>query len=331
MSTLFANALPNTRPISVEQTVPRSLVHKRSLENVLLTEVNALAEDRFLCGGRIPRAHNFFNEVGRRPESDILFYTELGRQASIAISHQFLDVARDQVFIFEQSQATLANTSGMSGFPSGAESIVIDISIREKQTRKNGSVSRVTADYIMYHDGELVFHGTGTWMMQPPALFERLRKMAAKGAPGAPRTPAPVPLRRDGVNLVISGPTRGEDENEFAATLLIDQSHAYFFDHPCDHVPGMLMLEGCAQLAKSAVAQTGGAATARLCGCDVNFTQFVECEIPTTMVARVSPAGIAEDGALERTATIAISQAGAVAGMAILRFALDSDRPALPQ
>src|SRR5262245_61844033 len=91
--------------LSVEQTVPRSLVHKRSHENVLLTDVQACGQDRFLCAGRFPTAHRFFNDGGRTPRRDILFYTELGRQASLAISHTFLGVGRDEVFIFEGSHA----------------------------------------------------------------------------------------------------------------------------------------------------------------------------------------------------------------------------------
>jgi hypothetical protein len=327
MSTLVENVLPLTYPLSFEQTVPRSLVHKRALENVLLTEVNAYEEDRFVCGGRIPRAHNFFNEAGRNPECDILFYTELGRQASIAISHQFLYVARDQVFIFEQSQAVLLNTAWRDGDPDEAEFIVVEIAIKEKQTRKNGVVSRVVADYMMYRDRKAVFQGTGTWTMQPAALFERLRKMSARGAPATGRQ---APPRNGAKNVVIDVPVRAAGENEFAASLIVDASHPYFFDHPCDHVPGMLLLEGCAQLARSAVAQVSSSATARLYACDVNFAQFVECHMPTTMVARVGPPRIADDGVPSRTANIAISQQEKVAGTAIMSFAFDNVRPALP-
>lgn len=33
------------------------------------------------------------------------------------------------------------------------------------------------------------------------------------------------------------------------ATLLVDQEHSFFFDHPLDHVPGLLLLEGATQIA----------------------------------------------------------------------------------
>src|SRR4030095_1296374 len=95
MSTLLEDVLIHGSQLSFEQTVPRALVHKRSLENVLLTEVRSCGANRYVCAGHIPTAHRFFNDAGRTPQKDVLFYTELGRQASLAISHTFLGVSKD--------------------------------------------------------------------------------------------------------------------------------------------------------------------------------------------------------------------------------------------
>src|SRR5215213_4746300 len=101
MPPMLQTALVDANTLSREQTIPRAWVHKRSLDNVLLTEVRACAGDEFICAGRLPTAHCFFNDIGRTPHNDILFYTEIGRQASLAVSHAFLDVSTDDVFIFE--------------------------------------------------------------------------------------------------------------------------------------------------------------------------------------------------------------------------------------
>src|SRR4029453_4167365 len=108
MLTSIEDALIDTYPLSFEQTVPRSLVHKRSIETVLLTEVKNRGEALLVCAGRIPSAHRFFNGAGRTPQNDILFYTELGRQASLAVCHTFLGINTADVFIFEGSQAPMA-------------------------------------------------------------------------------------------------------------------------------------------------------------------------------------------------------------------------------
>ena len=88
----------------------RSLVHKHAPENVLLTGISACGNGRFTCTGRLPNGHPFFNDADRTPRRDILFYTELGRQASLAVSHAFLDVDTEDVFIFEGSSATMTSS-----------------------------------------------------------------------------------------------------------------------------------------------------------------------------------------------------------------------------
>jgi hypothetical protein len=177
----------------------------------------------------------------------------------------------------------------------------------------------------MYNDRERVFQGTGTWSMQPQALFERLRRMSGTSTPtleGTQPTKDPPPslwAEPDRTpNAVIAVPTRGETESEFVASLVVDRDHPYFFDHPCDHVPGMLLLEGCGQLARSAATQASRSAAAQLYSCDVNFVQFVELDVPTTLTARVSPADIDGESVVHMTATVIISQHGLAAGTATM-------------
>src|SRR5262249_33798704 len=86
--------------ISVAQAEPSAippLANKRFPETVLLTDIRACADDHFVCVGRIPTDHRFFNDSARTPREDILFYTEVGRQASLAVTHAFLNVSLDDV------------------------------------------------------------------------------------------------------------------------------------------------------------------------------------------------------------------------------------------
>jgi hypothetical protein len=307
-----------TVPLGFEQTVPRSLVHKRSLENVLLTDLQACGDDRFICAGHVPIAHRFFNQPGRTPQNDILFYTELGRQASLAISHAFLDVSKEDVFVFEQSDAALTDAAWQAAAVSPLEPVVVEIHVREIVRRKNNAVSRVVADHLMTIGGEEVFHGTGAWTVQPSALFQRLRRMSARTAPTMTVPDDEIcvdrPERGPADNLVITTPGFAAGSGSLVATLIVDHSHPYFFDHPCDHVPGMLLLEGCAQLAQAAVA--GPDAPTRCAWAvrsyDVNFAQFVECGVPTTLTARVRA---------DHTVEVSISQQNVQSGTTTMRLA----------
>ncbi|WP_269584449.1 AfsA-related hotdog domain-containing protein [Roseibium sp. Sym1] len=40
-------------------------------------------------------------------------------------------------------------------------------------------------------------------------------------------------------------------DRRLTAELVVDRQHPFFFDHPLDHVPGLLLLEGATQLAQS--------------------------------------------------------------------------------
>jgi 3-hydroxymyristoyl/3-hydroxydecanoyl-(acyl carrier protein) dehydratase len=318
--------------LSVEQTVRRSLVHKRSLENVLLTEVRACGDDRFLCAGRVPTAHRFFNDAGRTPHRDILFYTELGRQASLAISHASLNVSAEDMFVFEGSQAAVTDAAWKTPCHSAPDLVVVEVRIREMTRRRNDALSRVVADHRMWIGEAQVFQGTGAWTMQPAALFHRLRRMSPTRTAGARSDGSQFAVTHtadrgrpeDAGNVVISRPESIDNGTAYTSSLVVDYRHPYFFDHPCDHIPGMLLLEGCAQVALAAFSESTSIppGTFGVGAYDVNFAQFVECGVPTALTARVHAAGPDAGGVLASTVQVDISQQNVVAGTATMRMAL---------
>jgi 3-hydroxymyristoyl/3-hydroxydecanoyl-(acyl carrier protein) dehydratase len=288
MSVASQHPVADAVQLRSEQTLLRSLVHKRTPENVLLTGISTRGNDRFVCTGRLPSDHRFFNDAGRTPRKDILFYTELGRQASLAVSHAFLDVSTEDVFIFEGSDATVAEAAWSRAGQPGADCVVMDITIQEITRRRNQAVNRVVAQHRMSIAGEVVFHGTGAWTVQPAALFQRLRRTVPRGS--SPAASIDTAWRQPASNVVVTVPTAGDDRTSFTSSLIVDYTHPYFFDHPCDHIPGMLLLEGCAQLALAAFAETTSVPRGRtaICSYAVNFAQFVECGLPTTLTAQVN-------------------------------------------
>jgi hypothetical protein len=323
MPPLLHDGLIDTDALSFEQTIRRAWVHKRSLDNVLLTEIRACADDTFLCAGRLPTAHCFFNDAGRTPYSDILFYTEIGRQASLAISHAFLGVGTDDVFVFEGSEAAV--TAAAWRKPEAAAAVVIEVRVRDLVRRKN-TVSRVVTELTMHIGGERVFRGTGAFSIQSAALFQRLRKASAATIAGAApeewetvARAAGLP-RASGANVAISSPRRGSAGAGVEAALIVDPTHPYFFDHPCDHVPGMLLLEGCAQLAQVAFTRTTQLPTAGVAAYDISFNRFVECSAQTTLTAHVD--GSKPVGALTSSPAVCllIAQQGTVCGAATMHL-----------
>lgn len=50
------------------------------------------------------------------------------------------------------------------------------------------------------------------------------------------------------INTVIHQLKNGKANDEFMAQLIVNEEHPFFFDHPLDHVPGTLLIEGVLQL-----------------------------------------------------------------------------------
>ena len=311
MSLLTHDPVVETVHVRSEQDTLRQLVHKRASQNVLLTGISANGANRFRCTGRLPSDHQFFNDAARAPRKDILFYTELGRQASLAISHAFLGVSSEDVFIFEGSEAALTEAAFAPGVQSASERVVVDIVINDITRRRTNAVSRVVTEHTMSIGGEAVFRGTGACTIQPAVLFQRLRKNSAVGSVRAALDAA---REQRASNVVIAAPAHGADRTTFTSSLVVDYTHPYFFDHPCDHIPGMLLLEGCAQLAQAAFADATSVSPARsaVSAYKMNFLQFVECGRPTTLSAQVN----AEDDV-----EIVISQPDVVCGTTTMHVA----------
>ena len=316
--------------LSFEESIPKLLVHKNSLDNVFLTDIKHHGESWFLCGGRVPKTHCFFNRGGRSAASDLLFYVEMGRQASIAISHSFFNLSFDHAFVFDQSEITLLEPTWRSTKQRRRDCIAIEVKIREKEWRPNGAISRLVADYAYYDDEEQFLSAKGAWSMQTAALFQRLRRLSNRSAlagheneSSGPAVTASSCDSKVEPNAVISPPERNGSGADFTARLIVDPNHPFFFDHPCDHVPGMLLIEGCGQLAGQAVAQLSGKSLNDLLlhRSGLHFMQFAECHLPIKMKAHCNPPERGKNQLLRQTVDISISQEETVLGKAAVSVA----------
>jgi acyl transferase domain-containing protein len=68
--------------------------------------------------------------------------------------------------------------------------------------------------------------------------------------------PQAAPLRRDPRNRVLE--SFAIEDGKVKAGIIVDQSHSFFFDHPYDHVPGVLFVEAVQQLSEWLGSALGG-------------------------------------------------------------------------
>lgn len=107
--------------------------------------------------------------------------------------------------------------------------------------------------------------------------------------PATLAAPQPLPcvhiLDRSPAHIVIATPEHKPD-GQLTAQLKVDETHPYFFDHPLDHVPGILMLEGMLQLAEWG-AQAPAGQEAYIQSVKLSFRRF--CEKGAPVVIRMVP------------------------------------------
>lgn len=290
---------PHAARMSFESTVSRRLVHRDFIDHVLLTDILRLEEGRFLCGARIPQSHGYFNEGGGpHVYSSILLGAEMGRQAGIAISHQFLGVSTSLCYILRHLSCTLERP-GLSLVTSPQmANVVMEIRLRDCSYRRTGELMGLVMECVSYRSGERIQHAVGEWIFVPRKIYEKLRRHAPEGRersslPQRPERIEPSVVGRSRLENIVISSLRERVEGLVEADLIVDPDHPYFFEHTLDHVSGMLLLEGCNQ--------TGTALAGSRCGwapreivCKefgARFHRFAELETPVKLEARLETAG----------------------------------------
>ncbi|MFE6053662.1 ScbA/BarX family gamma-butyrolactone biosynthesis protein [Kitasatospora sp. NPDC056446] len=166
---------------------------------------------------------------------------------------------------------------------------VVDLLVRhgEVRRRRGGSahfVSQVKAVRAGQRCGLAEVH----YSTHPPALYDRLRgrhadapAAFARALPPGPPVPAAQVGRRSARNVVLS-PTGLPAQWQ----LRLDTGHPVLFDHPHDHVPGMVLLEAAAQAASAVLGRPVVPAAL-----DATFLRYVEFDQPCLVAAEPAPPG----------------------------------------
>jgi hypothetical protein len=89
-------------------------------------------------------------------------------------------------------------------------------------------------------------------------------------------------------NVITAVARRGQRRT---AALLVDQDHPYFFDHPLDHVSGMLMVTGLLELVRSSADPSLGTRAGRRLRFSLKFLKFCELDRRVLLIAEPTPEG----------------------------------------
>lgn len=320
-------------PLSYESTVPRTLVHRASVAEVFLTDSRRVSEHEFRVAAQLPRDHAFFGDrafgsaSGSRGDAfphahDPLLLLEVVRQTGILVAHRFFGVPLGHRFVFRGIGISLAAARALR---IGGAPLEVCVATTARPQERHGSLNGLAFDFrLTASDGQLA-DSAGSALLFAPSAYARLRRHAAPITPNCEPAHAASPLRRASPmrvgrrsrHNVVIGPPRRRRTGPVRSRIVVDEGHPYLFDHPQDHIPGMLLLEAYRQLGTIvAVAATGR--PQRLRRLSATFERFLELGRPASCEATVVRA---DDSGV--VAAMTALQDGAVGSRGTLEFERD--------
>ncbi|MET7378864.1 ScbA/BarX family gamma-butyrolactone biosynthesis protein [Streptomyces sp. NPDC005526] len=273
-------------------TVPRQLVHRAALAETFLTGWARNGDDHFTVTAQWPRAHQLHVSPDRTAYEPLLV-VETVRQSGTLLAHTEYDVPLNHQFVLQElSVTTYPGRLAVGPLPAETD---LDVRFSRSGTRRSASL---TYEVDVRRDGERVATAHVAFTSVGESAYRRLR--GGRTADGVTAPPVPPGLPAADVHRalpadVVLAPTREEDRWQ----LRVDTAHPVFFDHPLDHVPGMLLLEGARQAARLRMPADRSPAAF-----DATFHRYAELDLPTWIEAETTSGGGIRVAGIQEESTV---------------------------
>ncbi|WP_329391854.1 hypothetical protein OG625_40965 (plasmid) [Streptomyces sp. NBC_01351] len=286
---------------SLTVTVPKELVHRASVAEVVLTDWQRLDDDRFLVTAQWPRAHSFFTPVADGYH-DPLIVCETVRQFCILLGHAEFGIPLGHQFVMWDLDVAVRPEHLLVGWAPATLDIEITCTEIERRGKK---VSKLRFESVLWREGNIVATGGASYSAMAPTLYRRVRGEHTLGSdwyqlpligPAAPQSVG----RTSPMDVVLS-PTAEPHRWQLRA----DTRHPILFEHALDHVPGMVLMEAARQ-ATAAVLKRSSYLPLSISS---EFKRYTELDAPCMIEAHLVP-GSARDG--EETVLVTAHQDGAL-------------------
>ncbi|MFI1202529.1 ScbA/BarX family gamma-butyrolactone biosynthesis protein [Streptomyces sp. NPDC020883] len=266
-------------PLSWSRTVERELVHRLSVAEVLLTDVRrTAAPDVFEAAASWPRAHTTFPRDGSQLHSPLVLVETL-RQLGLYVPLRFHGVPPACRAIITDLHFRLAPASEPAAGP-GATEVSCRTEVGGVRRAPDGPVTGLRLTAAFAARGAVFGWAGGGVRFVDRAGYTALR---ARGSAGpAPSTPPAAAHRPSPAALTVNHPQDAvlAEDRDGLLVAPADPLHPFLFDHPTDHVPGMVLLEA----ARQAVAYRSGGALARPCAGRLRAVRFTELAPPARVL-----------------------------------------------
>ncbi len=237
--------VPATDLLRFVQPVTREVVHRSAIAEVFITDGVRTGEGTFAVGAQWPRDHALYHP-DENGLIDPLLFAETLRQIHFYAAHTYFGVPVGRHFVGQDVDFEITDPAALRVGPAPLH-VVLEGEWTWEARRTAGARVEVT----LLVDGRPCGRGSTRGLMVDDRRYRLLRGKPAPGAHSVPEmswsgTELAQPQRVGRLRMkdcVLERDRPGEDWR-----LRIDRDHAVLFDHPTDHVPLMVMLEGCRQL-----------------------------------------------------------------------------------
>ncbi|MCK1818526.1 gamma-butyrolactone biosynthesis enzyme [Streptomyces sp. XM83C] len=259
------------------RTVPREYTHRAAVAEVFLTDWKPGRSDGFLVHAQWPRGHSFF--APRAGFQDPMLVAESFRQAGALIAHAELGVPLGHSFMMRG----LSYTATPEGLAADLVPTEVELEVTcPEQSWRGGKFTGMRYEATLLRDGRSIGFAEAAFSCLSPEVYRRLRGDRPTSAPpaeGRRLDPASVGRAHQG-DVVLLEPEGAVPRWR----LYVDTLHPILFDHPVDHVPGMVLMEAARQAAQ-AVHPMPVLAVAM----ESTFSRYAELDAPCWIEAETTP------------------------------------------
>ncbi|WP_223734306.1 ScbA/BarX family gamma-butyrolactone biosynthesis protein [Streptomyces purpurogeneiscleroticus] len=265
------------------EVIPQQFVHKLDPDEVLLTGWRKTGPDTYEVTARRPQAHSFY--LSGNGGYDPLLFAETVRQLLPLLSHAAYGVPLGHQLIWDDFTYSL-DAAAMDA--AGAAIPVRLVVHCTAVTRRSSRASAIVLHAEAYQGSRRLGEARTRFTVHSPAVYQRLRGAygdAQRAMANAVLPEMPLPARRVGrvspYDVVLS-----PDAATGRWQLCVDTGHPVLFDHPVDHVPGMLLLEAARQ-ATQAMADPLPVVPVTM---HTEFYRYIELDAPCWVEVEALPA-----------------------------------------
>ncbi|MFH8990064.1 AfsA-related hotdog domain-containing protein [Streptomyces sp. NPDC017940] len=297
--------------LSHHRTVDRTLLHRHHLTEVFLTDIRRTGADSFVAAALLPAVHPHYTSHSAQTSLrhlDPMLLLECCRQAETAAAHLCHGVDRDSSFVLRNWSMELTDEvpRGLPGTVPVSTELTMTALTHDPRHRA-GRLSGLSYAFTLWAAGARLGDVRMEVGYVAREAYRVMRRGRRTGPPPSSDTCPPAALgtaleparagrlhARD--TLLLDAVARATG---CTATLRPAADNPSLFDHPQDHVPGMVLVEAARQLAAFAVAE-GGATAEGAAGAGgravrpeqsvmvtmrAAFFAYAELDAPTTMTA----------------------------------------------